>query len=636
MKYADAYTAQPQDTKQAEENIPTPINTNFNVPLLVLKQILSEMTSIDKTQSGQKISHGITMRILKSLEKYSWEAKAMLTLAAFSMEFRDFSCPLSRQIHQSAADQDVAESLAIHTKMLFFTKSSEPEKFQPQVVNELKLIKDCMMTAVLVMEKILKLEKLSSVYDKESHTHELKTNSLMAYSYWIIMTVVTCATKIPTREEGENPQGFWKPYTDKIHEILGILETSLKHLTQKNEEAEQYWVTVQKSINPTDIADLLHPLLFGNRHIFDYSNRRWINTDPLRGKVGLLFVTNKMSLSGEDSRFMEAIKNKIDGEKNFQLVWIPVMDIIVSNYSEISNNTSNWSSGSKYASYCFPTARNVNTPAITYIKEEWHFKEKTMLVVMNERGIIENYDAIDLLRHWGMEAFPFNKVAEARILDKVNWPETLVSDLGVPDLKQWIKDEERHIFFYGGRDHEWIQKFEKTIQIVEKLATSSEIIKTSQFCVERSNTYDNESNGNNVYLKFWSGAEKILSATEANKNFDSETRQIQKLLSYKYQDGWVMICQGRRVVMCGQGETVLKALEEFNAKWDKRSSFEEYFLECYNYVIEQYGVPCCRVEIQGSYGKELEKMQCTECSNTLKPKITYECCHEGTPKATHR
>ncbi|PON83307.1 Sieve element occlusion, C-terminal, partial [Trema orientale] len=84
----------------------------------------------------------------------------------------------------------------------------------------------------------------------------------------------------------------------------------------------------------------------------------------------------------------------------------------------------------------------IKIPAIAYIKEEWHFKGKTILVVINEQGIVENYNAIDILRSWGTEAFPFDKEA--------------------------IKNEKRYIFFYGGRDKEWTQKFEKTIESVEQ------------------------------------------------------------------------------------------------------------------------------------------------------------------------
>ncbi|PON83306.1 Sieve element occlusion, N-terminal [Trema orientale] len=146
----------------------------------------SVLTSTYPYLCSSRSSPRTTVRILKKLETYSWDAKAVLTLAAFAMEFRDFSCPISSQFHQlAAADQEFAESLSISTKA---------QKCGQRTVDELREIKNCIMTALQVLEAIFKLHKLTSAYNKEGLS-ELK-EPLMVYIYWIIMAVVTCATRI--------------------------------------------------------------------------------------------------------------------------------------------------------------------------------------------------------------------------------------------------------------------------------------------------------------------------------------------------------------------------------------------------------------------------------------------------------
>ncbi|PON53236.1 Sieve element occlusion [Parasponia andersonii] len=163
------FTGNLMDKKPKNGKIRTPISTDFNVPVLVLKQIIAE-NNCKNTQEARNIF-----------------AKAVLTLAAFAMEFRDFSCPLSSQFHQlAAADQEFAESLSISTK--------EAQKCGQRTVDELREIKNCIMTALQVLEAIFKLHKLISAYNKEGLS-ELK-EPLMVYIYWIIMAVVTCATRI--------------------------------------------------------------------------------------------------------------------------------------------------------------------------------------------------------------------------------------------------------------------------------------------------------------------------------------------------------------------------------------------------------------------------------------------------------
>lgn len=44
---------------------------------------------------------------------------------------------------------------------------------------------------------------------------------------------------------------------------------------------------------------------------------------------------------------------------------------------------------------------------IKYIKEEWHFKEEPLVVVLNPQGKILHYNAFHMIQIWGLKGFPF-------------------------------------------------------------------------------------------------------------------------------------------------------------------------------------------------------------------------------------
>ena len=145
-------------------------------------------------QCEPKVAHKTTMSILSELSSYSWEAKAVLTLAAFAMEFGHFSWLFyETQIPQPAnfLDQEFIKSLGTLKRVFVFASSSEMLK-QPLALIELKLLKDLIITSLQVIETFFKVEKLSS-------RHDLKGQSALPIPivvYWIIATVVACGSRV--------------------------------------------------------------------------------------------------------------------------------------------------------------------------------------------------------------------------------------------------------------------------------------------------------------------------------------------------------------------------------------------------------------------------------------------------------
>lgn len=148
------------------------------------------------------------MRIIKKLQNYSWEAKAVLALLALAVEFRDLSRPLSEIHHQCCScsanhQEEASQSLAIIVKnVLVFTRSSsssdddDVEKFRKRVGDELEILKECVKITLQVTESVVKMEKLASVYDKNGHSSQESRKALAVHSYWVIMAIVACATRM--------------------------------------------------------------------------------------------------------------------------------------------------------------------------------------------------------------------------------------------------------------------------------------------------------------------------------------------------------------------------------------------------------------------------------------------------------
>ena len=136
---------------------------------------------------GEEIAHKTTMSILSKLSSYSWDAKAVLTLAAFALEYGDFW--LLAQLHPSG---QLAKSMGILKQVPVILRCPGLQKHQKALVELNNLIK----TTLEVIECIFELEKLS-IYDKRDvPALVIAMNHISVDVYWAILTVVACSTKM--------------------------------------------------------------------------------------------------------------------------------------------------------------------------------------------------------------------------------------------------------------------------------------------------------------------------------------------------------------------------------------------------------------------------------------------------------
>ncbi|PON53233.1 Sieve element occlusion, N-terminal [Parasponia andersonii] len=167
--------------ERIEENNP---KAGFSVPMCILKKIGCELLTCKAPEAD--IAHETTLTILEKLRYYSWEAKAVLTLAAFAKEFGDLLHLV--QLDQANNHDQLTRSLAILKGSCVLAKTPDCHQKRKIAVVELNnLIK----ATLRAMETIFELEKLS-IYGPKS----IAELPIAVDVYWIIMTVIACANKV--------------------------------------------------------------------------------------------------------------------------------------------------------------------------------------------------------------------------------------------------------------------------------------------------------------------------------------------------------------------------------------------------------------------------------------------------------
>ncbi|KAH7522201.1 hypothetical protein FEM48_Zijuj07G0113200 [Ziziphus jujuba var. spinosa] len=595
-----------------EEQTPKP---NFSVPLCTLKQIGCELSC---KAPGEDVAHKTTLSILNKLSTYSWEAKSVLALAAFAMEYGDFW--LLAQLQHT---DHLAKSVGILKRVPILTKPADLHKRRQAILELNNLIK----ATLQVIEIFDQFDKLSAYDPKDIPGLSIAMDHIPVDVYWSILTIVACSTKLTilSSDEPDKPHDL-SPYSQKIHYILNKLKIQLIVCRRQLEEAETYRKLRKMVQTPTEVMEVFKALTFTKdkpQPLIDGSTNKTVNIEVLRRKNIFLFIST-LEITEEDISIVKPIYEGTRKDDRYKIVWIPVVEqwtIELQKKFETLRSKMPW----------FTIQSISPTVGIKFIKEEWHFKGKPTVVVMNPQGKVENPNALHLIRLWGMRAFPFDKAADETLSKELTWIGPVVNNID-PIIQTWIK-EEKYIFFYGGHDNEWIQQFTKrATTLANDPVIKDSKIKIELFCIGKSGK-GGEDHG--IIGRFWSGIESLF-FTKVHKQVDPVTQEIQKLLSYKNESGWAVLSKGSTVVTAGHGLTILRVLEDFE-KWKevaREKGFEFTFKEYHNRVIQSVR-HCCRLDIPSATGKTPEIMKCPECPRTMEMFISYKCCHIDGPAAGH-
>ncbi|XP_061371209.1 protein SIEVE ELEMENT OCCLUSION B-like [Gastrolobium bilobum] len=584
---------------------------NFASPLCTLKQISSEMSC---KHPGEEIAHKTTLAILNKLSNYEWDAKAVLTLAAFALDYGEFWL-----LAQHQSTDLLAKSVAVLKRVPVLARPASVQKHRQAITEINSLVK----TTLQVIELIFQLERLTTSYDTKTVPALLSFIEQMPVDvYWAIITVASIVTQIDClTTESEHKQEL-SHYGQKINIILSKLRKQITLCRQQIADAKYFTDLVKILQTPTEVMEVFKFLIFSMeapQPLFDGATKTTVDITVLKKKHVYLFIST-LDVTEEEISVLRPVYDSIKTKDQYKIVWIPIVEEWTDQLRkkfEVLASKMPW-----YVVQHFgPIA------GYKYIVEEWHFQKKPIVVVLNPQGMVQHTNAFHMIHVYGMKAFPFTRVDQERIDREINWVGSVVGNIH-PNITTWIK-EEKYIFFYGGKDKGWIQEFTKYATTLANDVTLKEAkISIELFCVER------EDKG--LINRFWSGIESLF-VTKAHKTVDAVTQEVQKMLSYKNETGWALLSKGSSVVVSGHGNTILKTVAEFE-KWKEvviKKGFEFSFKEYHERIVRTTH-RCSHLEIPIVAGKLPETIKCPECPNTMEIFISYKCCHnENTANAKH-
>ncbi|KAL3751820.1 hypothetical protein ACJRO7_012626 [Eucalyptus globulus] len=590
-------------------------------------------------------AHATTVNIFNILTNYSWDAKVVLALAAFSVNYGEFW-----MLAQLYPTNYLAKAVAILKQL--------PETLER--VDALKPKFDALTSLVTAMvdltKCIIEFRQLPSQYISPDATELLTaTAHIPTAAYWIIRSIVACASQITnligmSHEYIASTAEAWElsSLAHKINSIYTHLKKQLDlcyQLINEKKYLEAFEKIVHLFATPhVDNMKVLQALIYARDDqlpLLDGSTKKRASLDVLRRKNVLLFISDIDLPLDEllvlEQMYQEAKQAPTRMESHYEIVWIPVIDRSTSWDEEKQKKFETLQGMMTWYSVFHPSL--IDAAVIKYIKEVWKFNKKAMLVVLDPQGRVTNPNAIHMMWIWGSAAYPFTSEREEALWKSEKWRIELLAGPVEPLIFTWIS-EGKYICLYGGEDIEWIRKFTNTARAVAKAAQ----IPLEMLYVGKSNTREKLRNNSNTILAenlshvlpdltliwfFWVRLESMWhSKVQQGKSVDNDPimQEIMMMLSFDGSDhGWAVICRGADVAKA-KGDVILKTLLDYDS-WKDRIG-QMGFLPALGSHIHDEKTPhhCNRLILPSTTGTIPERVVCAECGRVMEKFIMYRCC----------
>ncbi|BFG32419.1 hypothetical protein CerSpe_186930 [Prunus speciosa] len=365
------------------------------------------------------------------------------------------------------------------------------------------------------------------------------------------------------------------------------------------------------------------------------------NLEVLRWRQVLLLISD-LSLSNEEIWVLDHTYKDMQTRAGveYDFVWLPIVDATV--WDEAKQH------GFKELKLRMPwyvvhDPLIIEPPVIKFIRNDWHFDKKMIIVSLDPQGRVSSLNAIHMLWVWGNLAFPFTDEKEQVLWNAESWRLQLLADGIDPTILDWI-EKGKYICLYGGDNLEWIRKFTERAKAVARLAG----ISLELLYVGRSTATEEQIRKVNKVIEtenlsrfwpdytsnwfFWSRLDSMWrSKAKHHKTVENDKilKEVMTLLSYDGSDqGWVMMWRGSNETARANGQLPLRTLDDFEA-W-KNQAAEAGFVPTLKDELIRRHTPqhCIRLIIPG-FGPDIpDRMECSECGREMEKFILYRCCHD--------
>ncbi|KAK4775176.1 hypothetical protein SAY86_010111 [Trapa natans] len=335
--------------------------------------------------------------------------------------------------------------------------------------------------------------------------------------------------------------------------------------------------------------------------------------DSLRRKNVLLLVSDLKLTTYDISIIMGVYKErKFQEGGRYEILWIPIVE------QEREDLPSQFKSlQSQMPWYTVHRPSLINKVATKVIKEKWHFRQETILVVLGPQGKVECHNAIHVSRMLGIQAFPFSDSVVSTIWRRrdINWFEMLVNDSVIPKIPEIIKSE-KLIFLYASEDNKHVQELEEHLKKVRDDSGDAVVA----------------FNLTKISL-FWTRLESCMfSMVQAQIDvLDSLMQDVLKLYtSFKKEGGFVLVTKGSRVVINSPMTSASKVISQYDA-WKKQvdvaggKTLEMALKEHHDKVVAPEA--CYHFYVPNMVGCMPENVKCPVCPRIMRNVVKFECCH---------
>ncbi|KHN37707.1 protein SIEVE ELEMENT OCCLUSION B-like [Glycine soja] len=620
IEIADMIIKDGQQIEQVREET-DPLTSFQRLP--AMKRIACQMMC---TARGEQYAHQTTMLILEQLRDYSWDAKAVIVLAAFALEFGKFW--QLAHIPRDKLGQSLAELNGLQSIMENIQHLANFNNLVKKIVQVVKCITD--------WKKMITAEY--NVKDVPSLTDTLHEIPVLAY--WTISTLVTCTSHIDFLGDKGYRYDLSK-FDYKLDFILKNFKDHQDKCSTQIGQIEDYSrrkdiITSIQTDTQIDIVKFLEALIIPSYSqdsrpiVYNGLTGPQVALGEFKNKHVLLFISgldhidNEIQLLKSINAKLKEEPNELEGyrKEDFKILWIPIVSV----WDEEQKKKLDVTKVEWYVVKEF----NFQT-GIDLIKEVFNYKGNPIIMLISPEGKVENSDAKQIISKWGIDGFPFRTLDHTRLTQQWNWFWNEMITLS-PIIRELIK-RDSYIFIYGGTNTKWIQDFTTA---VEKLKKNETLTLEEETTIE---SYPLGRDSPKIVPRFWITIDNLLASRKLTKKGseqvqDSTTREIQKLMFLKQDPlGWAILTKGSHVKLLGHGDAMLRTVTDFES-WKgtmhNEVSFDVAFKNYYDKCKVKSVPPKCEHREFANYPTDiLAHIPCpNKCGHEMEvSSVKYMCCH---------
>jgi len=167
--------------------------------------------------------------------------------------------------------------------------------------------------------------------------------------------------------------------------------------------------------------------------------RLQLGVSELKNKTVLLLISKPQLLNPIDIFLL--VQQTCDHPLNerlresYKIVWIPLP--FSDTWTEAEESSFNFLSDS-LAWNAVQKPRLLSSAVVKYTREQWNYKDEPIMVALDSKGKVTNYNALDMIKIWGPQAYPFSASKVEELWQDQNLTMQLLLDGINPFLAYWV------------------------------------------------------------------------------------------------------------------------------------------------------------------------------------------------------